>query len=101
MREIFGDYLTSPEARLLFNCRKDESAYDCFTRWIDKVDAILNNKENIVASIVNKATYKNFKLNENQLMTISLRILFLRTAYLFILISDTSKSISFQVVKNQ
>ena len=79
----------------MFNCRKDESAYDCLTRRIDKFDAILNNKENI-ASIVNKAADDNCKLNENQLMTMSQRILFLRKAYLFILESDTSKPISFQ-----
>ncbi len=66
--DIIGDYFTSSEARSLFNCRKDESAYDCLTRRIDIFDAILNNKDNI-ASIVNKATDDNCKLNENQLMT--------------------------------
>ncbi len=64
-------------------------------RRTDKFDAILDNKDKIV-SIVNKATDDNCKLNENQLMTMSQIILFLRTAYLFILESNPSKSISFQ-----
>ena len=95
IRDIIGDYFTSSEARLLFNCRKDETAYDCLTRRIDKFDSILNNKDTI-ASIVNKATEDNCQLNESQLMIMSQRILIMRTAYLFILESDTSKSISFE-----
>ena len=95
IRDIIGDYFTSSEARLLFNCRKDETAYDCLTRRIDKFDSILNNKDTI-ASIVNKATEANGQLNESQLMIMSQRILIMRTAYLFILESDTSKSISFE-----
>ena len=49
IRDIIGDYFTSSEARLLFNCRKDESAYGCLTRRIDKFDSILNNKDTIAS----------------------------------------------------
>ena len=95
IKDIICNYFTNHESRLLFNCRKDESAYDCLTRWIDKIDSILNNKDKI-ASIVNKATEDNCLLNESQLMTISQRILVMGTTYLFILETDTSKKISFE-----
>jgi len=92
--DIIGDYFTSSEAKLLFNCRKDESADDCLSRRIDKFDSILNNKD-IIASIVNNATEENCALNESQVIIISQRAQLLRTAYHFVLASDTSKRVSF------
>ncbi len=92
---VIGDYFSSPEVRLLFNCRENKYTYDCLNRRIEQFDGNLINKDNIT-SIVNKATDGNCKLNENQLMTMSQQFRFLRTAYLFILESDTSKKISFE-----
>ena len=33
--DISGDYYSSSEEKILFNCKQNESVYDCISRCID------------------------------------------------------------------
>ena len=37
-----GNYINSPEALILFNCKNDEMVDDCLSRRIEVFDNILN-----------------------------------------------------------
>ena len=87
VKDIIGGYFTSSKAKLLFNFRKDESACDWLTGTIDKFDAILDNKEDGMSTIVNHATEKNCALNESQVTILLQRTQLLITVYLFIFAS--------------
>lgn len=78
--DIIGDYYTSSEGKILFNCPTDETVYDCLSRRIDHFELILNNKVSI-SSIVNKAREKDCELDSNQTILMLHRMQYLRFSY--------------------
>ena len=40
-----GNYFSSPEALILFNCRDNEMVDDCLSRRIDMFDDVINHKK--------------------------------------------------------
>ena len=91
--DIIGDYFTSPEAKLLFKCRKNETVYDCLSRRIDVFESVINNKSDI-SSIVNKAMEKDCQLNSHQTILIYNRMQYLKFSYLFMLDRDSNSTYS-------
>ncbi len=69
MVDIIGDYVNSSEAKLIFNCHKNETVYDCLSQGIDVFESVINNKRDI-ASIFNKAMEKDCELNSQQTILI-------------------------------
>ena len=87
--DIIGDYFDSSEGKILFNCKQNESVYNCLSRRIDKFNSILNNKM-CISEIVNKAKERDCELNCHQTILMLNRMKYLRQTYLFILQKDSS-----------
>ena len=51
------NFFETRKVKILFNCRNNETNYDCLSRRVDHFNLILNNEVNI-STIVNKANKK-------------------------------------------
>ena len=89
--DVIGDYNTSPEGRIIFNCKKNETVYDCLSRRIDQFNLIMNNKK-CISTIVNKAREAHCEINSHQTILIINRMQYLKQAYLFMLEKQSSGS---------
>ena len=63
--DTIGDYYNSPKAKILFNCKKAESIYNCLSRHVDHFNLILNNKI-CISIIANKAMIKDCEMSPSQ-----------------------------------
>ena len=77
--DIIGDYYSSSEGKILFNCKQNESVYDCLSRRIDRFNMIINNKI-CISTIVNKAKEKDCEMSSYQTILILNRIQYLKHA---------------------
>ena len=82
--DVIGDYYTSSEGKILFNCPTDETVYYCLSRRIDHFELILNNKVSL-SSIINRAKEKDCELNSHQTILMLHRMQYLKFSYLFML----------------
>ena len=64
-----GNYFSSPEALILFNCRDNEMVDDCLSRRIDMFDDVINHIKSI-EYLVNKSSEDNGRLTSSQGITI-------------------------------
>ena len=90
-----GNYFSSPEALILFNCRDNEMVDDCLSRRKDMFDDVINHKKSI-EDLVNKSSEDNGRLTSSQGITMLQKIQYLRMAYLNVINSDLNKIVSFK-----
>ena len=62
INDVIGDFYNSPDARILFNCKKNETVYKCLSCCIDHFNIIMNNKT-CISTIVNNASKKDCELS--------------------------------------
>ncbi len=86
--DIIGDYYSSSEGKILFNCKQNESVYDCLSRRIDHFNMIINNV--CISTIVHKAKEKDCEMSSYQTILILNQIQYLKHAYLFMLQKQSS-----------
>ena len=92
--KLIGNYFSSNDAKILFNCSENETVYDCLTRRIDCFHDILNRKLDIL-KVVNKAKTKDGEMNDNQKMLMIKRMQYLMCAYYNLLECDVNQNIKF------
>ncbi len=89
--DIIGNYFTSSEGKILFNCKNNETVYDCLSHHIDIFESIINNTMDI-SLIVNKANKKDCELTSQQTIMIHNRIQYLKYSYLIMLKKESRDS---------